>query len=150
MSDDHDGRVIPYLIVSDAAAAMAFYAEAFGATEAYRLEMGEGTIAHAEMELGGGPLYLASDTPDMVGGPVGSPDRLGGTGVILHRYVPDVDAAVARAASAGARVVRAPEDQFYGDRSAVVADPWGHQWSLHTHLRDVSPDEMKAAMAQMG
>ena len=143
-----EGRYIPYLMIDGAANAMAFYAEAFGAVEKYRMEMPDGSIAHAEIEIDGAQLYLA-DAPADMPGEAGSPTKLGGTSVLLHRYVADCDASFQRAVDAGASVVRAPEDQFYGDRSAVIADPFGHQWSIHTHVRDVSEAEMSAAMEQM-
>jgi PhnB protein len=141
------GRIVPYLMVDGAAEAIEFYREAFDAQERYRLPMPGGAIGHAEIVVGGAVVFLA-DAPDDMPGDAANPRRLGGTSVLLHRYVPDVDAAVARAQAAGATVVRAPEDQFYGDRAAVVEDPWGHQWSLHTHIRDVTPDEMAQALAR--
>ncbi len=140
-------RIVPYLMVDGAADAIDFYGRAFDAEERYRMAMPDGTIGHAEIVIGGAVVYLA-DAPDDMPGQAGNPRKLGGTSVLLHRYVVDVDAAVAKAEAAGATVLRAPEDQFYGDRAAVVADPWGHQWSLHTHLRDVSPEEMAEAMRQ--
>ncbi len=141
------GRIVPYLMIDGAAEAIDFYRRAFGAEERYRMEMPDGTIGHAETVIGGAVVYLA-DAPEEMPGQAANPRKLGGTSVLLHRYVADVDAAVAQAEAAGASVLRAPEDQFYGDRAAVVADPWGHQWSLHTHLRDISPAEMVEAMQQ--
>lgn len=140
-------RIVPYLMVDGAADAIDFYGRAFDAEERYRMPMPDGTIGHAEVVIGGAVVYLA-DAPDDMPGQAGNPRKLGGTSVLLHRYVVDVDAAVAKAEAAGATVLRAPEDQFYGDRAAVVADPWGHQWSLHTHVRDVSPEEMAEVMRQ--
>ena len=142
-----EDRIVPYLMVDGAADAIEFYGRAFDAEERYRMAMPDGTIGHAEIVVGGAVVYLA-DAPDDMPGEAGNPKKLGGTSVLLHRYVVDVDAAVAKAEAAGATVLRAPEDQFYGDRAAVVADPWGHQWSLHTHLRDVSPEEMAEVMRQ--
>ena len=142
-------RFVPYLMVAGAADAIEFYGRAFGATERYRLAMPDGTIGHAEIEIGGALVYIA-DAPDDMPGSAANPKRLGGTSVILHRYVEDVDASFARAVDAGATPVREPEDQFYGDRAAVVDDPWGHEWSLHTHVRDVSPEEMEEAIKAMG
>lgn len=140
-------RIVPYLMVDGAADAIDFYGRAFGAEERYRMAMPDGKIGHAEIVIGGAVVYLA-DAPDDMPGEAGNPRKLGGTSVLLHRYVVDVDAVVATAEAAGATVLRAPEDQFYGDRAAVVADPWGHQWSLHTHIRDVSPEEMAEVMRQ--
>lgn len=143
-----EGQVIPYLMVKGASDAIAFYVKAFGAEERYRMEMPGGGIGHAEVTVHGAPLYLA-DAPDDLPGNLANPGKLGGTSVLLHQYVVDVDAATARAEAAGATVLRPPEDQFYGDRSATVEDPFGHQWSLHTHVRDVSMEEMETAMAEM-
>lgn len=147
--DGLDGRIIPYLMIDGAAAAIDFYQEAFDATENYRLEMPGGAIGHAEIVAFGATIYLA-DAPDDMDGDAANPGKLGGTSVLLHQYVADVDAAVDRAVAAGAVLHRAPEDQFYGDRAALVADPFGHLWSLHTHVRDVSPEEMEQAIASMG
>ena len=143
-----EGRIVPYLMIDGAAEAIKFYAKAFDAVERYRMDMPDGKIAHAEIVVGGAVVFLA-DAPEDMPGQAANPNRLGGTSVLLHRYVADVDAAVAQAETAGATVLRAPEDQFYGDRAAVVVDPFGHHWSLHTHIRDVSPEEMAQAMAQM-
>lgn len=142
-------RIVPYLMLDGAADAISFYQQAFGATERYRMPMPDGKIGHAEIVIGGAIVFLA-DAPDDMAGDAANPKKLGGTSVLLHRYVADVDAAVAQAEAAGATVLRAPEDQFYGDRAAVVTDPWGHHWSLHTHIRDMSPEDMEQAMAQMG
>lgn len=142
-------RIVPYLMVDGAADAIDFYVRAFGAVERYRLPMPDGTIGHADLVVNGAPVYLA-DAPDDMPGDAGNPSRLGGTTVLLHQYVADVDALVARAAEAGATVLRPPEDQFYGDRAAVVEDPFGHQWSFHAHVRDVSPEEIAAAAQRMG
>ena len=98
--------------------------------------------------VNGATLFLA-DSPDEMPGNAGNPKKLGGSSVMLHQFVTDVDASVAKAVAAGATVVRAPEDQFYGDRAALVADPFGHLWSFHTHVRDVSPEEMQRAVEQM-
>jgi PhnB protein len=143
-----ENRIVPYLMIDGAAAAIDFYVQAFGATENVRMAMPDGKIGHAEIVVGGAAVYLA-DAPEDMPGDAGSPSKLGGTSVLLHRYVTDVDAAVAKAAAAGATVLREPEDQFYGDRAAVVVDPFGHHWSLHAHIRDVSPEEMRAAMESM-
>lgn len=143
--DGLEGRIVPYLMINGAADAIDFYKNAFGATEVYRLEMPEGGIGHAEIHVNGAAVYLA-DAPDDMPGDFGNPGKLGGSTVLLHQYVEDVDAAVETAAAAGATVTRPPEDQFYGDRAATVTDPFGHIWSLHTHVRDVTPEEMHAAM----
>jgi PhnB protein len=141
-------RIVPYLMVNGAAAAIDFYQAAFGATERYRLEM-QGGIGHAELVVNGAVVYLA-DAPDDMEGAAGNPGKLGGTSVLLHQYVEDVDSQFERAIAAGATAIRQPADQFYGDRSAVVADPFGHHWSLHAHVRDVTAEEMAQAVADMG
>lgn len=147
--DGLEGRIVPYLMIDGAADAIDFYVRAFDATEEGRLEMPDGSIGHASIVVHGATVYLA-DAPDDMEGDAANPGRLGGTSVLLHQYVDDVDAAVERARSAGATVLREPEDQFYGDRACVLADPFGHHWSLHTHVRDVSEEEMHAAVAAMG
>ncbi len=143
-----EGRIIPYLMIDGAAAAIDFYVEAFGATERFRLDMPDGAIGHAEMMINGAVVYLA-DAPEDMEGDMAAPTKFGGSTVLMHQYVTDVDAAVERAVAAGATLLREPEDQFYGDRAAVIADPFGHHWSLHTHVRDVSAEEMAAAVAEM-
>jgi PhnB protein len=139
--------VTPYLSVDGAAAAIEFYKTVFGATERMRMDMPGGKLGHAEIEIGGGLVMLADEYPEM--GFVG-PRRIGGTPVTLHLYVEDVDAVVARAAQAGAKVLRPPEDQFYGDRLAQLEDPFGHVWNVATHVEDVSAEEMTARMAKHG
>ncbi|HET9442264.1 MAG TPA: VOC family protein [Acidimicrobiales bacterium] len=140
-----EGRIVPYLMLDGAAEAIDFYRAAFDAEERYRMPMPDGKVGHAEIVVGGAVVYLA-DAPDDMPGDAANPRKLGGTTVLLHRYVADVDAAVAQAEAAGASVLRPPEDQFYGDRAAVVVDPWGHFWSLHARVREVSPEDMAAAM----
>ena len=142
------GRIVPYLMIDGASAAIDFYSAAFGAREQYRMPMPDGTVGHAEIVVNGATVFLA-DAPDDMPGSGANPKKLGGSSVMLHQYVPDVDASVAQAVAAGATVVRAPEDQFYGDRAALVADPFGHLWSFHTHIRDMTPEDMQRAMEQL-
>jgi PhnB protein len=137
--------VTPYLIVDDAAAAIAFYREAFGATEVLRLPMGD-KIGHAEVKIGDSHVMLSDEWPDM---DMVGPAKRGGTSVSLALYVTDVDLAFARALSAGARQERAVEDQFYGDRTGTLIDPFGHRWSLATHIEDVAPEEMQRRLDAM-
>jgi len=144
-----DGRIIPYLMIDGAAAAIDFYREALGAIERYRLEMPDGSIGHAELAVNGATVYLA-DAPDDMAGDAANPSKLGGTSVLLHQYVNDVDTVTERAVAGGATLVREPADQFYGDRASLIVDPFGHHWSLHTHVRDVSPEEMAEAVEHMG
>jgi PhnB protein len=138
--------VTPYLIVRDATRALDFYRKAFGATEVMRFPTPEGTIAHAEMKIGDGLFMLADEAPEQG---YRSPESLGGTPVSLMFYVRDVDAVFARAVSAGAAVQRAVKDQFYGDRSGTLTDPFGHVWTIATHVEDVSGEEMERRMAAM-
>lgn len=130
----------PYLIVKGAAAALEFYAKALGARELVRMADPSGKVGHAEMKIGDSPFMLADEFPEM--GAV-APPAGGGHSVSFLVYVPDVDAAFARALAAGAKAVRPVQDQFYGDRSGTLEDPFGHQWTLATHVEDVSPEEME-------
>jgi PhnB protein len=139
---DYPG-VTPYLAVKDAAAAIEFYKEGFGATELMRLGGPDGKIGHAEVRIGNAIVMLADEHPeaDHV-----SPSTLGGSTVKLHMYVEDVDAFFERAAAAGAKVLMPVKDQFYGDRSGRLEDPFGHVWLISTHVEDVSPEEMQQRM----
>ena len=132
-------RLSPYLCVDGAARAIDFYTEVLGATEKMRMPGPDGKIGHAELALGESVIMLADEHPD-----IGflSPLRIGGTAVTLHTYVEDVDAVFERALAAGAKSLRPVENQFYGDRSAQFEDPFGHRWSIATHVEDVDPDEM--------
>ena len=138
--------VTPYLAQRDCVAALAFYERAFGAVRVMTLDMPGGKIAHAEIRIGDSILMMSDENPDW-----GSKSAvtLGGSPVQLMIYVPDVDAAFARALAAGGTQVRPVQDQFYGDRSGTLADPFGYQWTLATHVEDVSEDEAKRRMATM-
>jgi PhnB protein len=138
--------VTPYLMVRDAAKAIAFYRTAFGADEVMRFDGPGGTIAHAEVKIGDSHVMLADETPGQ--GFVG-PQTLGGAGVSLMLYVDDVDATFARAVAAGASVRRPVADQFYGDRVGTLTDPFGHVWSIGTHREDVSIEEAQRRMKAM-
>lgn len=142
-------RVTPYLIVDGASAAMEFYTQALGASERMRMPGPEGTVGHAEMAIGDSVIMLADGDPDM---DIRDPRSVGGTSVILHVYVEDVDACVQRAVAAGAHLVQAVEDKFYGDRAGQFEDPFGHRWSVASHIEDVTPEEMtrRAAEATQG
>ena len=138
--------VTPYLIVKGGAEALDFYTRAFGAVELLRVPMPDGRLGHAEFLIGDSRLMLADEFPDM--GALG-PTALGGTPVGLAVYVEHVDAVVARALEAGAKVIKPLQDQLYGDRSATLADPFGHKWTLATHIEDVSPEELERRSAAM-
>jgi PhnB protein len=129
----------PSIVVGDAADALAFYEKAFGAKETFRLEAGD-KIAHAEIQIGDSRLMLSDEFPewDALG-----PESRGGTTGSLLIYVDDVDASFERAIKAGASVLQAVENQFWGDRMGTVVDPFGHRWMLGTHVEDVSEDEMR-------
>lgn len=138
--------VTPYLITNDAGRALDFYKKAFGATELMRFPMPDGKIAHAEMKIGEGIFMLADESPDEG---YKSARTLGGTPVSMMFYVKDVDAVFSRAVAAGAVARRPVKDQFYGDRSGTLEDPFGHTWTIATHVEDVSAEEMERRMASM-
>ncbi len=138
--------VNPYLIVDQAAAAMEFYKKAFGATELMRMAGPGGKIMHAEVQIGNSRVMFADEVPQM--GAL-SPKSVGGSSVFIAVYVENVDAVVAAAVAAGAQILRPVQDQFYGDRSGTVLDPFGHKWTIATHKEDVSPEEMDRRMAAM-
>ena len=135
--------VTPYLMVRNAAKALAFYRDAFGAEEVMRFEGQGGKVAHAEIRIGDSHVMLADEQPEQ--GFVG-PQTLGGAGISLMLYVVDVDRTFAQALAAGATERRAVADQFYGDRVGTLVDPFGHVWSIATHREDVSQDEVRRRM----
>jgi PhnB protein len=134
----------PYLIVDGAAAAIDFYKKAFGAKETTRMAGPDGKIGHADVMIGAGHVMLADASPEMG---YRGPEAFGGSPVSLCIYVEDVDRVVARAVGAGAKVTRPVADQFYGDRTGGLTDPFGHSWYVMTHVEDVSAEEMKKRMA---
>jgi PhnB protein len=137
----------PYLIVSGAAQAIEFYKNAFGATELFRMAAPDGSVGHAEIRIGDSIIMLADESPGMG---YRSPRSLGGAAVSTMLYVENVDDRFNRAVAAGAKVHRPLTNQFYGDRSGTVEDPFGHVWTIATHVEDVPPEEMtKRAQAFM-
>jgi PhnB protein len=132
--------VTPYLIVKGAADAMKFYKRAFGAAELMRMASPDGRIGHAEMKIGDSVIMLADEHPEM--GHRG-PQSLGGAAVSLLVYVDHVDEVFKKALASGAKEMQPLKDQFYGDRSGTLQDPFGHQWTLATHIEDVAPDELR-------
>ena len=136
----------PYLAVRDASAAIAFYAKAFGATEVLRMAMPDGSVAHAEVQVGDSRFMLSDENPAW--GNL-SPQSVGGCTGGLMLYVEDADAVYAQALAAGATAVRPVADQFYGDRSGTVLDPFGHKWTVGTHVEDVPHAELQARMDAM-
>jgi len=146
---DEYPRVTPYLHVDGADAAIAFYTDVLGATERGRMPGPDGTIGHAELQLGDSLIMLADEHPEYG---VRGPRAFGGTPVTVHVYVEDVDAVFERALAAGATALQPVADQFYGDRSGQFEDPFGHRWNIATHVEDVPPEEMakRAADAMSG
>lgn len=139
-------RVSPYLVVDDAAQAIDFYTKVFDAKERMRMPAPGGKVGHAELQIGESVVMLADAFPDMG---YESPKKVGGTAVTISVYVEDVDTTFDTAVKAGAKNLRAVENQFYGDRSGQFEDPFGHRWSVSTHVEDVSPDEMAKRAAKM-
>jgi PhnB protein len=138
----------PYLIISNAAKAIEFYKEVFGAKELTRLPMPSGQVGHAEIQIGDSRIMLADEFPEW---DARSPETVGGSPVIIALYVEDVDAVVSRAVAAGAKLFKPVADQFYGDRSGSITDPFGHKWNIATHKENVSPEEInKRAAALFG
>jgi len=142
--------VTPYIAVDGAADAIEYYKKAFGAKERHRMDGPDGTIAHAEIEIGDSLVMLSDPFPQST---VKPPNTLGGTSASIFLYVEDVDAVVKQAVDAGAKTEMEPQDMFWGDRFGTVVDPFGHTWSVATHIEDVPPEEMaeraKTAMAAM-
>jgi len=144
---DGYSALTPYLILSDATAALAFYERAFGARERLRLPAPGGKIGHAEIVIGGSVIMLADEFPAM---DCKSPQAYGGSPISLHLYVLDADVAFARALAAGAKIHRPLENKFYGDRIGSVTDPFGYVWHIATHIEDVPHDELVRRAANMG
>jgi len=142
--------ITPYLAVDDAAEAIEYYKKAFGAKERVRMDAPDDKIGHAELEIGDSLVMLSDPFPQSS---TRSPKELGGTSASIFMYVEDVDAVVKQAVDAGATILMEVADQFWGDRFGTIADPFGHSWSIATHVEDVPPEEMaeraKAAMAAM-
>ena len=130
----------PYLIVKGAADALEFYKRTFGATEMLRMADSQGSVGHAEIRIGDSVIMLADEHPSMG---YRGPRTLGGSSVSILLYVEDVDSVFERAVKAGGRSLRPVADQFYGDRSGTLEDPFGHVWTVATHVEDVPPEEMK-------
>jgi PhnB protein len=139
-------NVTPYLFIRGAASAIDFYKQAFGATELVRMPSPDGRIMHAELKIGDSVIMLADENPKAG---VLSPQSLGGASSSLLIYSENVDAMAQKAIDGGAKLVRPVQNQFYGDRMGTLIDPFGHIWSVATHIEDVSPEEMKKRMAAM-
>jgi PhnB protein len=139
--------VTPYLIVDGAADAIEFYKRAFGAEELFRMQMPDGRIGHAEIKIGDSPVMLADEFPE---NDARGPKSRGGAGVHLMLYVPDVDETFKRALAAGATELEPLVNQFYGDRSGKLRDPYGHIWMVATHVEDVPPEELERRARERG
>lgn len=131
--------VTPYLCVKGGAEAIEFYKKAFGATEVMRMGAPDGKVGHAEIQIGDSRVMLADEFPEMG---FLSPKTIGGSPVMMHVYVEDVDTTISRATGAGAKLTRPVADQFYGDRAGQVEDPFGHRWYVSTHKEDLTPEEI--------
>jgi PhnB protein len=143
--DDYP-QLTPYICVDGADEAIDFYKKVFGARERMRMPGPDGKIGHAEVQIGGSVLMLSDEAPEFG---AQAPKRFGGTPVTLSVYVEDVDAVFKKALAAGSKQLRAVENQFYGDRSGQFEDPFGHKWSVATHVEDVAPDEMARRAAAL-
>ena len=132
--------VAPYLAIKNAVGALEFYRNAFGAVESFKLLVPDGRVGHAEIHLGDSLIMLSDEFPEFGGK---APESLGGSPVSIHLYVEDVDTFVMRAVAAGAREVKPVTNQFYGDRSGQLQDPYGHLWWVATHKEDVPPEELE-------
>jgi PhnB protein len=135
--------ITPYLVIKGAAAAIDFYKQAFGAVEIMRMPQPDGRVGHAELKFGNSIVMMADEYPEMQ---VVGPKTLGNTSVGLLLYLDDVDKAVERAVSLGATIKKPIADQFYGDRTGTIEDPFGHKWTLAVHIEDVTPEEMQRRM----
>ena len=138
---------VPYLSVTDAKEAVAFYASVFETEPVILLNMPDGRVMHCEFRVGGARFFLSEELPEHGGTP--SPASLGATTVAVHLYVDDCDTMVAQMKSNGATVTMEPTDMFWGERFARVRDPFGHEWGITTHLRDMTPAEIQASAAEL-
>ena len=140
--------ITPYLIVKGAAQAIEYYKDVFGATELFRMDGPDGKIGHAELKIGDSHIMLADENPNMGLGYT-SAATIGASPVSLYLYIPEVDRVVERAAAKGAKILKPVQDQFYGDRSGFIQDPFGHLWGVATHVEDVSPQEIEERMKKL-
>jgi len=139
-------ELFAYLRVKDAARAIEFYQRAFGAREKFRLAEPSGRIGHAELDFDGATLMLSDEFPEY---DIRGPQTIGATSFTIHLHVDDADAVIERAVALGAKLLREPQDHFYGERSGTVRDPFGHEWNIGHHLEDVSPEEMQRRYTTM-
>ena len=140
--------VTPYLVIKGAADAIEYYKNVFGATVVVRMDGPNGTVGHAELQIGDSRIMLADENPSMGQGHA-SATTVGGSPVSLYVYVPDCDKVIEKAVAGRAKILKPAQDQFYGDRSGFIQDPFGHLWGIATHKEDVSPQEMKERMKKL-
>ena len=138
--------VTPYLVIKGAAQAIEYYKKVFGATVVVRMDGPEGRVGHAELQIGSSRIMLADENPSMG---ATSATTIGNSPVSLYLYLPDVDKVVDKAVAEGAKILKPVQDQFYGDRSGFLQDPFGHFWGIATHVEDVSPQEIKERMKKV-
>ena len=138
--------VTPYLVIKGAAKAIDYYKKVFGATVVVRMDGPNGQVGHAELQIGDSRIMLADENPSMGNR---SAESIGASPVSLYVYLPDCDKVVAKAAAEGAKILKPVEDQFYGDRSGFIQDPFGHLWGIATHKEDVSPKELEERMKKV-
>ena len=141
-------HLIPHLVCERCCEAIEFYKKAFGAEEVHRMPAPDGRIMHAAIRIRNSFVFLVDDFPEYCEGKSESPLALKGTPVTIHQYVGNCDAAIKRAQDAGATVLMPAADMFWGDRYGVVVDPYGHKWAFATHVKDLTPDQMQAAMQE--
>jgi PhnB protein len=134
--------ITPYLIIKGAAQAIEYYKKVFGATELFRMNGPDGKVGHAELKIGDSRFMVADENPSMTQGQM-SAATIGASPVSLYLYLPDVDRVIERAAAEGAKILKPVEDQFYGDRTGFIRDPFGHLWGVATHIEDVAPKDME-------
>ncbi len=140
--------ITPYLIIKGAAQAIEYYKKVFGATEVVRMDGPDGKVGHAELKIGDSRIMVADENPSMGQGHA-SATSIGASPVSLYLYLPDVDRVIQRAAAEGAKILKPVQDQFYGDRSGFIQDPFGHLWGVATHIEDVAPKDMKERMKKV-
>ena len=140
--------ITPYLIIKGAAQAIEYYKDVFGAVEVFRMDQPDGKVGHAELKIGDSRIMLADENPNMGVGH-SSAASIGASPVSLYLYIPNVDGVVERAVAAGAKLVKPVQDQFYGDRSGFIQDPYGHLWGVATHVEDVAPQELEERMKKV-
>ena len=140
--------ITPYLIIKGAAQAIEYYKDVFGAVEVFRMDQPDGKVGHAELKIGDSRIMLADEKTNMGVGH-SSAASIGASPVSLYLYIPNVDGVVERAVAAGAKLVKPVQDQFYGDRSGFIQDPYGHLWCVATHVEDVAPQELEERMKKV-